>query len=103
MFSCIKVRIQKLCKWKACSTFPSLEREGDHPPRRMVESGWWKVEPSMLERRNVDQCDWYIKSMEQHFLSYIPRMPKLRKGKLAKRSSFLERKGGPSAAQMVDS
>ena len=23
---------------EACSTFPSLEREGDHPPRRMVES-----------------------------------------------------------------
>ena len=26
MSSCIKVRIQKLHKWKACSTFPSLER-----------------------------------------------------------------------------
>ena len=38
MFSCIKVRIQKLCKRKACSTFPVLERKGAHLIYQMGES-----------------------------------------------------------------
>ena len=36
MFSFKKASMQKLCKWKACKTFPSLEREGDR--RTSVES-----------------------------------------------------------------
>ena len=45
---------------------------GERERGTIRQDGWWKVESSMLERRNVDRCDWYIKSMEQHFLSYIP-------------------------------
>ena len=69
---------------KILAGFPLFKQRGiNYPPtfvgfetKRCLKSirqdGWWKVEPSMLERRNVDRCDWYIKSMEQHFLSYNP-------------------------------
>ena len=59
--------MQKLIDRKNTDCFPLWRERGT-----IRQDGWWKVEPSMLERRNVDQCDWYIKSMEQHFLSYIP-------------------------------
>ena len=68
LFSHYTLRMQKLIDRKNTDCFPLWRERGT-----IRQDGWWKVEPSMLERRNVDQCDWYIKSMEQHFLSYIPR------------------------------
>ena len=68
LFSHYTLRTQKLIDRKNTDCFPLWRERGT-----IRQDGWWKVEPSMLERRNVDQCDWYIKSMEQHFLSYIPR------------------------------
>ena len=62
--------MQKLIDRKNTDCFPLWRERGT-----IRQDGWWKVEPSMLERRNVDRCDWYIKSMEQHFLSYIPKAP----------------------------
>ena len=38
MFSFKKASMQKLCKWKACSTFPVLERKGAHLIYQMGES-----------------------------------------------------------------
>ena len=61
--------MQKLIDRKNTDCFPLWRERGT-----IRQDGWWKVEPSMLERRNVDRCDWYIKSMEQHFLSYIPNL-----------------------------
>ena len=67
LFSHYTLRMQKLIDRKNTDCFPLWRERGT-----IRQDGWWKVEPSMLERRNVDRCDWYIKSMEQHFLSYIP-------------------------------
>ena len=81
---CSKARDSVLYEQSFLAGFPLFKQRGiNYPPtfvgfetKRCLKSirqdGWWKVEPSMLERRNVDRCDWYIKSMEQHFLSYNP-------------------------------
>ena len=68
LFSHYTLRMQKLIDRKNTDCFPLWRERGT-----IRQDGWWKVESSMLERRNIDRCDWYIKSMEQHFLSYIPR------------------------------
>ena len=63
---------------KILAGFPLFKQRGiNYPPtfvgfetKRCLKSirqdGWWKVESSMLERRNIDRCDWYIKSHVQH-------------------------------------
>ena len=61
MFSFKKASMQKLCKRKACSTFPVLERKGDH-----LRSRWWKVECCMFERRKGCCCT-------QYFLLYMKK------------------------------
>ena len=38
-----RTRREKLHKRKACTTFPSLEREGDHSFQRMVESDMYPL------------------------------------------------------------
>ena len=38
-----KVRMQKSCKWKACETFPVLERKGGTDVRR------WIVDSTLFE------------------------------------------------------
>ena len=51
-FLCVKDRNVKSVRREACYTFPSLEREGDHP----TSGGWWKVESSMLGYRKACKC-----------------------------------------------